>query len=454
MSDTSDKEGKRPSIAELALPSILGNLLFAIVGMVQTKFVGELGAESLAAVNVGQRMFFALQAVMMAVSAGTTALVARAWGAEDYAEASRVTMASLLLACSFGLLLTIPGIVFAQDVASIFGLSERSVELAGEYIFWLSVFNVAFGVNFIIGAALRAAGDAWTPLWIGVGVNIINLAALYLLVPGGFGFPAMGAPGAALAAGIAFAIGSVVMTVMWLKQLFVVRYVASGWFRRERFLRLLDVGYPAAVEMMVFQAGFVVFFMLVGRYYGTEAFAAYGVGAMILSLCMVVGFGFSIAGSTLVGQHLGAEDYDGAVRAGWKAMGYAAVAMGAIGWSMALSAEELARFFVDDDPRTIELTAAMVTIMGISTPLLAAEFAIGGALRGAGDTRFPLIATIIGLLGVRVTLAAVFTFTGMPVEWVYATMVGDYVVKAGMLLWRFHSGRWKRVLTNKALASG
>ena len=451
MSNTSDTEGKRPSIAELALPSILGNLLFAIVGMVQTKFVGELGAESLAAVNVGQRMFFALQAVMMAVSAGTTALVARAWGAEDYAEASRVTMASLLLACSFGLLLTIPGIVFGEAVASIFGLTERSVELAGEYIFWLSIFNLAFGVNFIIGAALRAAGDAWTPLWIGVGVNVVNLATLYVLIPGGFGIPAMGAPGAALAAGIAFAVGSLVMVVMWLKQLFVVKYVASGWYRRERFLRLLDVGYPAAAEMMVFQAGFVVFFMLVGRYYGTEAFAAFGVGGMILSLCMVVGFGFSIAGSTLVGQHLGAEDYDGAVRAGWKAMIYAAVAMGGIGWSMAFSAEELARFFVDDDPRTIELTAAMVTIMGISTPLLAAEFAIGGALRGAGDTRFPLIATIIGLLGVRVTFAAIFTFTGMPVVWVYATMVGDYFVKACLLLWRFHSGRWKRVLTNEAL---
>jgi len=272
------------------------------------------------------------------------------------------------------------------------------------------------------------------------------------LVPGEFGAPAMGAPGAAIAAGISFALGGVVMVVMWLRQLFVVRYISNKWYRRERFMRLLDVGYPAAAEMMVFQAGFVVFFMLVGRYYGTEAFAAYGVGGMILSLCMVVGFGFSIAGSTLVGQHLGAEDFDGAVKAGWSSMGYAAVAMGSIGWTMAYFAEELARYFVGDDPLTVELTTAMVTIMGISTPLLAAEFAIGGALRSAGDTRFPLMATIIGLLGVRVTLAAIFTFAGMPVIWVYATMVGDYFVKASMLLWRFHSGRWKRVLTNEALA--
>ena len=69
----------RPSIWQLALPSILGNLSYTIVGMVQTKFVGELGAQSLAALGAGQRIFFAMQAILMAISAGTTALVARAW---------------------------------------------------------------------------------------------------------------------------------------------------------------------------------------------------------------------------------------------------------------------------------------------------------------------------------------------------------------------------------------
>ncbi len=91
------KHEERPSIWQLAIPSILGNLSYTVVGMVQTKFVGELGAQALAAVGAGQRVFFAMQAVLMAVSAGTTALVARAWGAGDYAEASRVTMASLAL---------------------------------------------------------------------------------------------------------------------------------------------------------------------------------------------------------------------------------------------------------------------------------------------------------------------------------------------------------------------
>ena len=101
------KQNKRPSIVQLALPSIMGNLLYAVVGMVQTKVVGEMGAQALAAVGAGQRVFFALQAVMMAIAAGTTALLARAWGAEDYREASRVTMASLVVGGAFSIVLTL-----------------------------------------------------------------------------------------------------------------------------------------------------------------------------------------------------------------------------------------------------------------------------------------------------------------------------------------------------------
>ena len=93
-----DTGGQRGSIWQLALPSMLGNLSYTIVGMVQTKFVGDLGTQAIAAVGAGQRVFFAIQAILMALSAGTTALVARAWGAGDYEEASRVTMASLALA--------------------------------------------------------------------------------------------------------------------------------------------------------------------------------------------------------------------------------------------------------------------------------------------------------------------------------------------------------------------
>ena len=195
----------------------------------------------------------------------------------------------------------------------------------------MSVFNLAFAVNFILGAALRAAGDAWSPLWIGAGVNVLNVPLLYVFVFGEYGFPRAGVAGAAVAGGISFTIGGAALVVIWLRQGFRLKYVANKWFRRERFARLLHIGYPAGLDVIVFQAGYFVFLMLVGHFYGTVAFAAYNVGSSMFMVCFVVGFGFSIAGATLAGQHLGAEDLDGAARSGWRSAGYAIALHGLVG---------------------------------------------------------------------------------------------------------------------------
>ena len=285
--------------------------------------------------------------------------------------------------------ITVPGILAAAPVASIFGLDAHTVELAAANIRWMSVFNLAFAVNFILGAALRAAGDAWSPLWIGAGVNVLNVPLLYVFVFGEYGFPELGVAGAAVAGGISFTIGGAALVVIWLRQGFRLKYVANKWFRRERFARLLHIGYPAGLDVIVFQAGYFVFLMLVGHFYGTVAFAAYNVGSSMFMVCFVVGFGFSIAGATLAGQHLGAEDLDGAARSGWRSAGYAIACMGSLGLGVALFAPELAVFFLGDEPETVRLTIQMAYIMAAATPLLAIDFAIGGALRGAGDTRFP-----------------------------------------------------------------
>jgi putative MATE family efflux protein len=445
---------RRPSIMQLALPAILGNLLYGIVGLVQTKVVGLLGAEALAAVGAGQRVFFALQAVMMAIGAGTTALVARAWGRNDEVEAGRITIASLVLGGTFGLVLTIPGVFYSSHVASIFGLDAHTVELAAANIRWLSVFNVAFAANFIMAGALRAAGDAWTPLYVGAFVNVVNVPMLYGFVLGLWGLPAMGVAGAALAAGISFTLGGIILVGLWWNQKLMIRHIRGGWFRMERLKRLLDIGYPAGVEQIIFQAGFFAFLMLIGNFYGTQAFAAYNIGVNMLNICMVAGFGFSIAGSTLVGQALGAGDAEGAVRAGWRSLRMAIATMGVLGAIVIYFARDLATFFIGNDAETIQHTVEFTYVLGAMMPLMAVDFAIGGSLRGAGDTRFPLLATFFGLIGMRCTLAAIFTYFGLPVRWVYAALIGDYVLKGIMLLWRFQSGRWKYVVRDQVPVPG
>lgn len=432
-----------PGILALAWPAILGNLLYSTVGLVDIKIVGSLGPSAVAAVTTGNRMFFVLQAVLMAVTAGTTAMVARAWGADDRPEAERVTRTSVGVCLGLASAMALPGLLFADALASVFRLDALAVSQAATFIRWLSVFNVAFALSFVLSTACRAAGDTRTPLWIGAITNVVNIVLVYGLIHGAFGLPRLGVAGAAIANGMAFSLGAAIFVAMWLRGTLVVSYGPPEAFSRRRVGQLFRIGYPAGLEQVVWQSGFIGFLWIVALY-GTAPYAAYGIGVQILSMSFVVGFGFSIAGSTHVGQKLGARDPEGATRSGWQAMGLAIACMAVLGAGIVLAAEPIASFMIDD-PEVIRLTVVFIYFLGAMQPLMAIEFTLGGSLRGAGDTRFPLFTVFTGLVGVRCVLAAVVAWAGLSVEWVFGTLVADYIVKSGLLVYRFRSGRWQGI---------
>lgn len=432
-----------PGILRLAWPAVVGNLLMSLVGIVGIKIVGSLGTEAVAAVTTGQRIFFISQGVLMALTAGTTAMVARAWGAGDREEAGRVTRASVVIGAALSIVLAVPCVVFADELAGIFKLDATTLKEAADFIRMMSLFNVAFSLVMVISSAVRAAGDTMTPLWIGALTNVVNVYLLYGMVFGRFGFPAMGVQGAALANGVSFAVGAVILLGMWFKGWLIVGIGDAASLSRKRIKRLIRIGIPAGLEQFILQVGFVAFLYIVA-FYGTAPYAAYGIGVQLLSLSFVVGFGFSIAASTHVGQRLGANDPDGAAHSGWRAMWLSVGAMIVIGAIIILTAESTAALMIDD-PEVIRLTVVFIYILGAVQPLMAIEFALGGALRGAGDTRFPMLTTLIGLVVVRGSVAGVGAYLGVAVEWIYAALVVDYLVKASLLVWRFKQNRWKLI---------
>jgi putative MATE family efflux protein len=206
---------------------------------------------------------------------------------------------------------------------------------------------------------------------------------------------------------------------------------------------LFKIGYPSGLEQGAIQLGFILFLWIVS-FYGTAPYAAYGIGVQILSFGFVVGFGFSIAASTHVGQQLGANDPDGAEQSAWRALTLSMVIMVVLGVLIVFFAEPIARFMIDD-PEVVRLTVVFIYILGAMQPLMAIEFTLGGALRGAGDTRFPLLTTITGLVIVRGGVAGVFLWLEFAVEWIFAALIVDYIVKAIMLVTRFRRGRWKTI---------
>jgi putative MATE family efflux protein len=428
----------------LAWPSILANLSGSIAGVVDLKIVGLLGPSAVAATGAGMRIYFASQAAMIAITAGTTALVARAIGARNPAEAERVTRASLAIALAFSLVLTMLCVALAGPLARSFDLDPDTVQQAERFIRVLSLFNAGFAAFGVLGASLRAAGDARTPLWVGVGANVVNAVLDYALVLGHLGAPALGVVGAAYATGTAFALSGIALVVLWRRSARRLRPDPERALTRSRVAELLRIGFPAALEQMLWQGGLLAFaYVMIA--YGSNAYAAYNIGAQILSFSFLVGFGFSVAASTLVGQHLGARDPAGARAAGWRAMRWSISAMVLLGALILATGDLLARAMIDD-AEVVHLTRVFLFMLGVAQPLMAIEYSLSGALRGAGDTRFPLLTTLVGLVCVRLGLACLGAWLGLDIAWIYSALILDYAAKALLLTLRFRGEAWLRAI--------
>jgi putative MATE family efflux protein len=443
------RTGTTRRIWQLAWPAILTNLLQSTVGLVGVGIVGRrLGPEAVAATGIGNRIFFFQQVVLMAVTAGTTALVARAWGAGNPREAERVTRTSLWLSLALALLMASPAVLFADALAGIFRLDPETHELTATYIRWISLSAPFLAMSFVIGTALRAAGDTLTPLGLGALTMAVNIVALYALVYGAFGLPALGVLGAAIASDLALAVGGLATLGLWLRGGLRIGVGTRGAdFDPARVRRLLRIGTPAGLEQAAFQLGFTTFIWIVALY-GNAANAAYQIGVQILSFSFLVGFGFSIAASTLVGQNLGANEPRAAERSGWRAMWLAVGVMVVFGTAIIVFAEPIARMLIDD-AEVVRLAVVFIRLLGSVQALMAIEFTLGGALRGAGDTRFPLFVVLAGMVVMRLGTAVTLRALDFSVEWIYAALLADYVVKAVMLVWRFRSGRWKTELARE-----
>jgi putative MATE family efflux protein len=441
---------------QLAWPTIISYATHTLVRWADLIMVGPLGREALAAVGLGGQAFFLVQSIGLLVPTGLTALLARAVGAGDMERADRVMRHALWLAAAIGTLTTIAGVPLATAALRLYGVEPAVVTLGADYLVWLLAGNVPFVLTLVISAALRAAGDSRTPLVTGVVANVVNVALNWVLIYGHFGFPALGVRGAAMASSIAM-VAQLVIQLVWWRSARLRLKPSRERLRPDRdlFRSLIKIGWPTAIEGLLFAAGILWFQRLVGGY-GTEAVAAYNVGAAILSLAFLPGMGFAAAASALVGQHLGNNDPDAATRSGWRATKGALVCLVVLGAVVVALARPAAALFSRDEV-VQDLVVLFIYILGAVLPLMAVEYAVGGALRGAGDTFFPLAVVFTGLFVCRLIPATILALgVNAPLGWVWGALVLDYLARALLVARRFRGGRWKtiKVWEGKRAAEG
>ena len=447
-------QGELPDDASLlrrtirvAWPSTLESLLVALVGMVDTIMVSRLGAYAIAAVGLTTQPKFICLALFMSLNIAVSALVARRKGEGDREGANRVLTQAIVLTLLFTVVITALAFVLADPILRLAGTNEDTHESAAIYFRIISagmVFNV---VSMVINAAQRGAGNTKIAMRTNLVSNGVNIVFNYLLIEGRFGFPRLGVAGAAVATviGTMVALGMSVLSVMHPEGFLHLQFQRAR-FRLEKstLATIANIGSSSLAEQLFLRFGFLTYTMIVARL-GTTAFAAHQVGMNVITISFAIGDGLSVASVALVGQSLGERRGDLArvylafcQRAGLFCSLSVALLYSTVGRNIfrLFSSEEEILVHGDMIMRMVALIVVMQVAQVISS----------GCLRGAGDTRYVAVVSLVSVACIRPLSGYLFTYTvGLGLFGAWLGLVLDQFMRLFLTTLRVRSGKWLNI---------
>src|SRR5216683_350568 len=405
-------------VLRLAWPVLARQFLILLVGLSDRYLAGHFHPHDesqqvsyQAAQTTANYLSWLIVCYTVLVTVGSTALVARFVGAGDRRLAIRVTHQSILLAVIFGLAGTTAGMCGMQPLLQVLQLQGDSAKFAAQYL-WPTFLLLTFEVVEQAGiACLAGAGDTITGFWVTAGVAVINFPLAWGLCFGLGPLPELGFPGIAYGTALSHTIGAVVVLTMLAKGRAGLQ-LSWRLFMPEINLvwRILRVSVPAAVDSMSLIVGQFWFLSIVNRL-GVVASAAHGIALQWEAMGFLSGTAFGAAAMTLVGQNLGAGRPDRSAHSGWVAFALGCGVMCAMGAIFFLLARPMFLLFCPqaEQQPVVEVGVPVLRLVAFAMPFVACTVVFTYALRGAGDTRVPVLFTWTGFLGVRIPLAYLFT---------------------------------------------
>jgi MATE family, multidrug efflux pump len=423
-------------------------VLIMLVGFADTLLAGHYLRESeLAAMTVIAYSLWLFTNLFAIVAIGAVAMTARFVGAEDWPSANRVINQSFVLGGILALVFTLCGILWGNHFAAALRLEGEPAVLATRYLQILIPVLPLMMLEQVGIGCLRGAGDMVTGLVTMIVVNLVNIAVSWSFVSGAGPFPELGWDGLAIGTTAGHAIGGLIPFAMLLRGRAGLR-VQRRLLRPDVGLmrRILRIGFPGGIDVMSMIGLQLVFLSIVSRL-STDEVAAHGVAIRIESLAYLPGYAFEIAAATLAGQYLGAGDYRRAGRSVLVACASSCTLLTMVGLVFLFAAPQLVGLFLSSEQTGVAAIApSLLHIVAMAMPPLALMQVLTGALRGAGDTRWPLAFTFLGFLGIRLPVAYLLVLVwhwGIVGAW-YA-MVTDLLVRCALVSFRFLTGGWKRV---------
>lgn len=451
-SSPSYPRGGYREVLTVAYPLIMSTASMTVMHFVDRVFLARYGQQAIAAAVPAGVASFTVICLFMGISGYTNAIVAQHYGAREYEQCSLAVWQGVI----FSLVSYLVMVLFIPLGPAIFSWAGHSGEVRRLEIAYYTILlwgGLLVPLNSAFASFFTGRGDTKTTMVAGILGNGVNVFLDYCLIFGRFGFPEMGIEGAALATVI-----SSLLPVLFLSTLFMVRYSPGPYlsrdamrFDRTLFTRLLQFGTPAGVQFTLDIGAFTLFIMLVGRL-GELELAVTNIALSINMLAFLPLIGISIATTTLVGQYIGKRDLPAAEKSTYSSLKIALLYMGSMGLVFILFPEQLLSLFRSSQGEAAPFAPVLdhgrriLVLVACYGFFDAMNVIFSGALKGAGDTRFAMWASVLVawvLFVPPVYLIVEVVKQGILMAWGWATI---YIIVIGTVFcFRFRSGKWKTI---------
>lgn len=438
----------------IAWPATIEGALQSIIHSIDTMMVGSMGAAAISAVGLVGQPRMILLVLAQAICVGTTAMIARRKGANDQKSANSCLKQSMTIITVVGFLMAALGYILAYPFMNLAGANEDTLEMSVSYF---RIICIGLPLNcwlLCICAAMRAIGKTRITMITNVTANLVNVLGNYCLIGGHLGFPELGIRGAAIATVAGTAVGTIIAFIFVMQKdgYLQLKIFEPVKFDKVTMKGLTNVGLSSMAETVCLRVGFLITSRLIADL-GTNEFAAYQIVSQVTSLSFTLGDGIAAAGTSMVGQSLGAKRKDLAMAHAKISRKISVLASIFLMILIFLLRKLLPLLFTSDPAiiRGVEL-GFIVVIFGIY--FQNGRVVFSGCLRGAGDAKYVALCSLLSVTIVRPLFTYLICYplnTALP--WAVLSITGpwiafniDCIIRDLMLTRRIKNGRWLNIV--------
>ena len=433
---------------DMAWPSILESFFVALAGLIDSYMVSSMGAYAVAAVGLTTQPKFLGLSTFFAINVAVSALVARRRGENKKEDANRIMITALLLVTLLSVIFSVLFVMSASPIIRVCGSNPDTHEAAVVYfriIMGGMIFNC---LQMVINSAQRGAGNTKITMRTNITSSAVNIVFNYLLIEGHLGFPALGVYGAALAT----VLGTVVACVMsflsiYKKDIFIsIPYAIQNRIRPQiaSVKQIVRVGYSILFEQVLMRIGFMMTAIMAADQ-GTAAMAAHQVGMNIMGLTFSFGDGIQAAAVALIGRSLGAGDQDMAKEYGAICKRFAILIAAILAVAYYFGARPMMGLFFEEN-EIIDIGVTIMRVIILVVIFQVQQVVYMGCLRGAGDTLYTAIASMVSVTVIRTVFSYLCGYTlGWGIMGIWLGVLADQISRYIFSSVRFRQGKWVNI---------